>query len=624
MGARLLHFWERWQAHKVSSWVVDCLRWGYQLQFWDRPPLTKRPMRPSDGGPKTAILQAEIETLLQKQAIEEVHSPNSPGFYSRLFVVPKPGGKWRPIIDLKALNHHLMIPKLRMESLQSIWTSLLPGHFTISVDLQDAYFQIPIHRSSRKYLRFLFKNRVYQFRALPFGLSSAPWLFTQVMGEVKILAHLRGISLFLYLDDWLAQMPTYFMGIDQGQFLVDLCDDLGLLLNLKKSELVPNQVFEFIGARFNLILARVFPKEENCSRCILKIQEFLSCHSPTAEMWQSILGHLVSQFRFIPFGRLYLRPLQWHLQEHWDQLQDSPEEIVPISPVTRTCLQWWISQLTSPVGVPLASPNPDLTIFTDASEKGWGAHVGFQTFQGTWSLEEQTLHINVLEMRAVRLALLSLNPPPLTTILVATDNSTVKSYINKQGGTRSSQMMQETALLFNAVIQNNWVLRARHIAGKLNVLADQLSRSGQVIQTEWSLHQSVADLIFQRWGRPLIDLCATHLNSKCPLFVSPVPDPRAWAVDALSVQFQGLEAYVYPPQALLPRILQKYQLVSHCRLLVVAPWWPKSQWFPSLMQLAVQPPMSLPVFRTLLKQSGSNKFHPNPQTLALHAWLLEK
>lgn len=270
------------------------------------------------------------------------------------------------------------------------------------------------------------------------------------------------------------------------------------------------------------------------------------------------------------------------------------------------------------------TPDPSLTLFTDASERGWGAHAQLLTFQGTWSEEEQLLHINLLEMRAVKLALLSLNPPPQTHILVATDNSTVKSYINKQGGTRSFSMMQETASLFNLVLQKGWLLSARHIAGKLNVLADQLSRSGQTLQTEWSLDQKVADLIFLKWGRPLVDLCATHLNHKCPLFVSPVPDPRAWAVDALTVSFQGLEAYAYPPQALISRILTKFQLTTHCRLILVAPWWPKQAWFPTLTQLAVQPPFKLPVSKHLLKQPGSDKFHPNPQTLALHAWLLAK
>ena len=76
-------------------------------------------------------------------------------------------------------------------------------------------------------------------------------------------------------------------------------------------------------------------------------------------------------------------------------------------------------------------------------------------------------------------------------------------------------------------------LIARHIPGWLNVTTDKLSRLGQTIQTEWSLHPEVFQAICSRWHQPQVDLFATRFNSKLPQFVSPVPDPQAWAVDAL-------------------------------------------------------------------------------------------
>ncbi|MGW8182217.1 MAG: hypothetical protein ACWGQW_26105, partial [bacterium] len=208
--------------------------------------------------------------------------------------------------------------------------------------------------------------------------------------------------------------------------------------------------------------------------------------------------------------------------------------------------------------------------------------------------------------------------------LVATDNTTVKSYINRQGGTHSWSLMEETQLLFQLVMSNQWTLKARHIAGKLNVLADQLSRAGQVIATEWTLHPQVVEMLFTKWGRPLIDLCATSLNNQCPLYVSPVPDPQALAVDCLSVNYQGLNAYAFPPQQILSRILQRYMTVSSCRLIVVAPWWPLRPWFPTLNSLSVETPVRLPLAPSLLSQPRSSIFHPNVGTLNLHAWLLAK
>ena len=94
-------------------------------------------------------------------------------------------------------------------------------------------------------------------------------------------------------------------------------------------------------------------------------------------------------------------------------------------------------------------------------------------------------------------------------------------------------------------------LKARHIPGWLKVIADKLSRLGQTIQTEWSLHPEVFQAICSRWHQPQVDLFATRFNNKLPQFVSPVPDPQAWAVDALSLSWENLDPYAFPPAAIL-------------------------------------------------------------------------
>ena len=102
-------------------------------------------------------------------------------------------------------------------------------------------------------------------------------------------------------------------------------------------------------------------------------------------------------------------------------------------------------------------------------------------------------------------------------------------------------------------------LKARHIPGCLNVMADLLSRSNQVQSTEWSLHTQVFKQICQKWFTPHVDLFATHLNHKLPLYVSPVPDPKAWDIDPLNINWTDLTAYAYPPMALHHRVIQKNQ-----------------------------------------------------------------
>ena len=121
-------------------------------------------------------------------------------------------------------------------------------------------------------------------------------------------------------------------------------------------------------------------------------------------------------------------------------------------------------------------------------------------------------------------------------------------------------------------------LKARHIPGCLNVMADLLSRSNQVQSTEWSLHPQVFKQISQKWFTPHMDLFATHLNHKLPLYVSPIPDPKAWDIDALNIDWTGLNAYACPPTALLHRVIQKIRQ-WYCLIILKAPGWPGMPWF---------------------------------------------
>ena len=148
----------------------------------------------------------------------------------------------------------------------------------------------------------------------------------------------------------------------------------------------------------------------------------------------------------------------------------------------------------------------------------------------------------------------------------------VVAYINKQGGTHSAEMC--AAEIMTCCHRCHITLKARHIPGCLNVMADLLSRSNQVQSTEWSLHPQICQECFT----PHVHLFATHLKHKVPLYVSPVPDPNAWDIDALNLNWTGLTAYAYPLTALLHRVIHKIRQ-WHCLIIVIAPGWPGMSWF---------------------------------------------
>ena len=133
--------------------------------------------------------------MIAKGAVEPVPLP-SLGFYSLLFIVPKTTGGWRPIIDLSPLNKHVVKTTFKMETPATVLKFLRRGDWMVSLDLKDAYFQVPIHPRSRHFLRFVWQGRPWQFRALCFGLTSAPYVFTRVMAVISVRAHTRVCASF--------------------------------------------------------------------------------------------------------------------------------------------------------------------------------------------------------------------------------------------------------------------------------------------------------------------------------------------------------------------------------------------------------------------------------------------
>ena len=250
-----------------------------------------------------------------------------------------------------------------------------------------------------------------------------------------------------------------------------------------------------------------------------------------------------------------------------------------------------------------------------------GSSLRTNLYKGSVVSREKRLHINVLELKVVSLALRSFKDQCQNqTVLVATDNSTVVAYINKQGGTHSAEMCALLWKIMTWCHHYQITLKARHIPGCLNVKADLLSRSNQVQLTEWSLHPQEFHQICQKWFTPHVDLFTTHLNHKLPLYVPPFPDPNAWDIDALNINWTGLTAYAYPP-ALLHRVIQEITQ-CHCLIIVIAPGWPGMPWFWHLIQLSTEIPLQLPLSTTLLKQSHKYVFHSNPQHVNLHTWCL--
>ena len=627
MGGRLQKFYRAWDLEGLDPWTSQVVREGYRIPFNNRPPLTALPVEfrtYQQNSPRHVALTEAVQEMLTKEAVELISLDNiSPGFYSRIFVVPKSSGSWRPVIDLSPLNKTVTLTKFRMETPQSVLAALNPGDWMTSIDLKDAYFHIPIHNNSRRYLRFVWEDQVLQFKALCFGLSTAPQVFTRVMGTIATLCHQKGIRLHRYLDDWLIVAKTPLEAQEDTNSVLRITEQLGLLVNWQKSDLVPSQKILYLGMEIDTAVGRVLPAPKRIDRLLELVQQFRASDHQSAWDWLRLLGHLVSLEKLVPWGRMHLRSLQFQLKEYWNQSVNAKKTMVPITSGVILDLIWWVDPDNLLKGVPLVIPQADLQLYTDASTQGWGAHLLDLQASGLWDPSEMRQHINLLELKAVKLGLQSfLDHCRGKTVLVMSDNSTVVSHLKHQGGTKSWNMCQRTLDLLKWSLENNITLQSRYIPGQRNVLADQLSRKGQVLPAEWSLHPEVCRQVWKVWGAPHVDLFATKHNHKLPVYCSPIPDPAAWSTDAMTTPWDNLCAYAFPPPALVPKVLAKLAQSKNTHLVLIAPLWPQQHWFPDLLFMAIDHPRSLPVWKSLLKQPHMDKFHPTPEIFRYHAWML--
>ena len=128
-----------------------------------------------------------------------------------------------------------------------------------SIDLKDAYLQIPIHPRSRKYLRFVAGDKTYQFKVLCFGLSTAPQVFTRVMAPVSAILHKEGIRMSRYLDDWLIRASSLQDLCHARDRVLQVCRMLGIQVNFDKSDLVPSQRKVYLGMVLDSLTLKASP-----------------------------------------------------------------------------------------------------------------------------------------------------------------------------------------------------------------------------------------------------------------------------------------------------------------------------------------------------------------------------
>lgn len=620
VGGRLRFFRAAWAGITKDPWILNGVEEGFLLEFETVPIFPDVPGRIGMSAEMESVCDREVDDLLAKGAVREIVD-GSPGYVSSFFCVPKKGRDlYRPIVNLKGLNYFLSYEHFKMEGLVTVRGLLRKNDWMVKVDLKDAYLTVPIHPSHHKFLRFLWRDRIFEFNCLTFGLASAPRWFTKIVKVAVAQLRERGLRMVVYLDDILLINESREGVLADLSFLLTTFESLGFIINWRKSDIVPSRAMEYLGVLWNTELLTCALPGEKVDSIGSSCLNILSLDRVRLSALASVLGSFVWAVAAVPFAQAHCRSLQSQFIKESRRVDGDLTSFCRLTVESRRELLWWSGELALVNGRRFAQQEPDLIIFSDASLTGWGASCNGVPARGPWTTSDKYRHINELELWAAFFAVKSFAPhSKRISIRIFIDNTTAVSYINKCGGTRSRSLSRVAEEISFWCESRGISLEAFFIPGRLNTAADAESRA-KGDSSDWRLCADVFNEIARLWPVD-IDLFASAWSSQLPEFCSWRPQPGAYAVNAFSINWAEFNGYAFPPFSLILTCLNKIRR-ELADVVLVAPVWPSQPWYPLLLEMVTDIPRILNSVEDLLVSSLGARHPLLRQGVVLAAWRL--
>jgi Reverse transcriptase (RNA-dependent DNA polymerase) len=416
-----------------------------------------------------------------------------------LHVIIKEGKKPRLVIDLsRNLNDHLRYDSFTYSTVDDAVESSHPGCWYGKLDLSNCFLSFPLHPTVCRYFCFRFDGRLYQFTHMPFGLSTAPRVCTQLLSVVNYALARAGIRDVRYLDDFFLIGRSKTTTAQQLTLAQSIITRFGLIVNPDKTE-GPSQTLSFLGVQLDSVSQTVSCTPARVSELTALLRSLRHQRVITRQHAESLIGKLSFAAKVLPGARPFMRRMLDTVGTCKSKRRSTP---IHIDPGFREDVRFWLQHFSSWNGrqqwrSSRASP---FVFASDASLDGfgfylesapthstvdstaWPQHLRIgSTFSGTYSAEHAHLHqshtqISWLELLAV-VACAATYAPLLTgqSLLFYVDNATDVHIINRQA-TRSKALAPLLRQLYGIALQHNVSIRAQHRPGVDNILADFLSR----------------------------------------------------------------------------------------------------------------------------------------------------
>ncbi|CAG9132570.1 unnamed protein product [Plutella xylostella] len=562
--------------------------------------------------PVSVEMTKAIEKLVTQDVLEPVSL--SPSFTSRMFLVPKSDGSARPIFNLRALNDYVLTTPFKLLNMYQVPDFLQPQDWLCKVDLSQAYFHQLISKSHRRYLRLIYKGQLMEMTCLPFGLSTAPKTFACLTNWIAQSLRDQGVRIIVYLDDYLLAHQDKDTLVKHVNLLTNRLNHLGFLVNVQKSQLIPQKNLSFLGVHWDPWKNQKYLPQDKVSALRGRISEILKTNRIDSRALRSLIEVVNFASFAVPRGRLNYRDLLVFL----NSLPEEPSTKLYYLPgEVRVNLIWWYQNCHRVSQIHVPPPTHFLT--TDASDQAWAGQLDHIPISGPWTLTEAYLHCNCKEMLAV-LKVLQEHGPRLqhSSVLLQCDSKTVVSYIRNEEGTRSLPLLSYTNQIFQILDFNQINLTAYHLPGKYNAHADHLSRHRR--PPEWHLLPQCTEMLFKKLGMPLVDLFASKTAHVLENYVSlDLNDHRALFHNAFSRTWHFSRAWIFPPPFLIPRVLAHLNQATGVYL-IVCPRWERVFWRADLKARALAAPFTIHNLHRHLVDTSTGVAPREVHNMTLEGW----
>ena len=492
-------------------------------------------------------------------------------------------------------------------------------------DLKSGYQHVDVHPEHQRYLGFSWDtsgtSQYYVFAVLPFGLSTACYVFTKLMRPMVRYWRGKGLKAIVYLDDGIIAVKGETAALEASSRVKQDLESAGFVTNTEKSIWVPSQELEWLGFQIDLHKGEFKVPQVKLEKLKVLLHEIHDAYSVQARCLASLLGKIMSMSLALgPVTRLMTRSLYAVLNGKAAWCQG-----LVLTPEATEELQFWVGQIMNFNGQHIwPRPSAVRVVYSDASSIGYGGYVvehGNLVANGHWSASDAKQSSTWRELKAVRLVLESFQSK--------LENERVRWFSDNQNvvrivlhGSRVPALQVEALAIFAVCVTNHIHIEPEWIPRKQNELADYYSHL--IDHNDWRLNPAVFEWLDYVWGPHTIDRFADHLNAHTQRFNSRFWVPGSEAVDTFTCDWSKENNWWCLPVYLIPRVIRHAQLTK-ARGTLIVPQWPSAPYWPLLFPNGSDPAdfitawLELPCSEKLFLpgQLGSSLFKGLPNTPVL-------